>query len=68
MQPEEKCTGYMAPITNGATLRQNIDAPSAVQLDYTDGACTFMFTAGQVTRMQTTLDGLKSSIGSQVVS
>ena len=66
--PEEKQTGWWAPIPNGVALRQNIDALSAAQLDYTDDASMFMFTAGQVTRMQATLDRLRSSIGSQVVS
>jgi Pregnancy-associated plasma protein-A len=32
-------------------------------MDYVDDAAMFMFTAGQVTRMQATLDGLRSSIG-----
>lgn len=32
-------------------------------MDYTDDACMFMFTAGQVTRMRATLDGPRASIG-----
>lgn len=35
-------------------------------MDYTDDACMFMFTNGQVTRMQAALDGPRASIGSQV--
>ena len=35
-------------------------------MDYVDDASMFMFTAGQVARMQAALDGPRSSIGSQV--
>jgi hypothetical protein len=33
-------------------------------MDYVDDAAMVMFTAGQITRMQATLDGLRSTIGS----
>jgi len=35
-------------------------------MDYVDDAAMVMFSAGQVTRMQATLDGLRSSIGVQI--
>ncbi len=35
-------------------------------MDYVDDAAMVMFSAGQVTRMQATLDGLRSAIGSPV--
>ena len=35
-------------------------------MDYVDDAAMVMFTAGQVTRMQATLDGLRSSIGTTI--
>ncbi len=35
-------------------------------MDYTDDVAMFMFTTGQVTRMQATLDGLRSAIGSSI--
>ena len=35
-------------------------------MDYVDDAAMVMFTAGQVTRMQASLDGLRSSIGTTI--
>ena len=35
-------------------------------MDYVDDAAMFMFTAGQVTRMQATLDGARSAIGTAI--
>jgi len=35
-------------------------------MDYVDDAAMMMFSAGQVTRMQATLDGLRSAIGSAI--
>ena len=35
-------------------------------MDYVDDSAMIMFTAGQVTRMQATLDGLRSSIGTAI--
>ena len=35
-------------------------------MDYVDDAAMFLFSRGQVTRMQATLDGSRSSIGTTI--
>ncbi len=67
--PSQEEANYNTPIFPHFTCNNGPNGDMFMNyMDYVDDAAMFMFTAGQVARMQATLDGPRSTIGSLAVA